>query len=691
MALILTTDMGRIDDLQLGVRGAGPLVLPVTDAQAEQLCRVGRPARYGQGTRALFDHRVRDTWEVPRSRVKIDKRRWDRTLRPILDLLAADLGLPPTSALDAELHSMLVYTKGQFSAPHQDSEKADAMIGTLVVTLPSSIRGGALVIDHGGEHATYRSSKKLLSFVAFYADCRHQVKPVTSGYRVALTYNLLLRATSTAVPDGTAVADSTAVAAATLDALSGCIREHFETPLPAPRAASEAPPPDPPNRLVYMLDHEYTAHALDWGRLKGVDARRAVILREAAALSRCEILLALSDIHETWSASGPDRGEPWYAGSRRRQWDDDFDDDFGDEPRSIDPDDYELEELVDATITLDCWVPTPGTAAEPVSLPVSDLEVCATTPSVDLRPYASEYEGYMGNYGNTMDRWYRRGALVLWPHERAFAVRAEASATWALDTLLKHLRAGDVAGAQRMGAMLPPFWSAAVSAGTRRGLLNKAMRVAHALDEPGLATMLLRPFGLETLQRSHAAPLAALVQRYGEGWTSDLLAVWSPRLPAWSSAGAKDRLEWIATMTRLTTALVTVGDAGTTAARLVLQEAWRWLRETIGQRASITAPSRALGRFLADADRRSFDWPLAEQGRRHVHGRLDGAELPVRHQTRRAGRPYTLVLTKTEALFETERRARAADEANLAWLEENWDGAGRSGRPARGRTARNPP
>jgi hypothetical protein len=47
---------------------------------------------------------------------------------------------------------------------------------------------------------------------------------------------------------------------------------------------------------------------------------------------------------------------------------------------------------------------------------------------------------------------------------------------------------------------------------------------------------------------------------------------------------------------------------------------------------------------------------------------IDGAELPVRHQTRREGRPHTLVLTKTKDLFEREVQARRRDEADLAWL-----------------------
>ena len=77
-----------------------------------------------------------------------------------------------------------------------------------------------------------------------------------------------------------------------------------------------------------------------------------------------------------------------------------------------------------------------------------------------------------------------------------------------------------------------------------------------------------------------------------------------------------------------------------------------------------------LGGFLVDPGRRMMDWPLKEQSRRHVHERIGGHELPVRHVTRRAGRPYTLQLTKTPALFEREQLERQADEVDLQWLRE---------------------
>ncbi len=40
----------------------------------------------------------------------------------------------------------------------------------------------------------------------------------------------------------------------------------------------------------------------------------------------------------------------------------------------------------------------------------------------------------MGNYGNTLDRWYLR-AVAVWPRDREFAARAEAGSHWTLSEL----------------------------------------------------------------------------------------------------------------------------------------------------------------------------------------------------------------------------------------------------------------
>ena len=119
------------DDLQLEVKGVGSVPLPVSKTRVRKLRSVARPAPYGQREQTLLDPQVRDTWEVPKSRVRIDKRRWNRALLPQLEQIGSELGLPVGCNLKAELHSMLLYEPGQFFAPHQDSEKSDDMVGQL--------------------------------------------------------------------------------------------------------------------------------------------------------------------------------------------------------------------------------------------------------------------------------------------------------------------------------------------------------------------------------------------------------------------------------------------------------------------------------------------------------------------------------------------------------------------------------
>jgi hypothetical protein len=42
-------------------------------------------------------------------------------------------------------------------------------------------------------------------------------------------------------------------------------------------------------------------------------------------------------------------------------------------------------------------------------------EICSNVKYADSDPDDEEYEGYMGNYGNTVDYWYRRAVNLLWP------------------------------------------------------------------------------------------------------------------------------------------------------------------------------------------------------------------------------------------------------------------------------------
>ncbi|WP_322760481.1 2OG-Fe(II) oxygenase [Frankia sp. Cr2] len=748
------------DDLSLEVEGVGPVTFPVPPAQARKLLGLGQPARFGRGEETLVDPGVRDTWEIPKDLVRA---RWDDdALNGILTTAKDELGLPIAAELTADLHSLLVYEPRQFFLAHQDSEKDDSMIGTLVVTLPSSHTGGELVVRHLDERKTYRGPKTELSVVAFYADCRHEVLEVRSGYRIALTYNLLLCG-DTDVPAG----DEGAAAE-----LADFLREHFSTPVPTYRPGAVA---CPPSRLVYLLDHEYTPRALGWSGLKGADAARVSLLRAAAERAGHEAVLAFADVKTTHSAYEPDDGD----GYRQRYWDEDDEDEDED---SDGPADYDIQELIDVDVTLTHWTGPDGDGLEATSLDVGTDEVCASTGTDDLEPYTSEYEGYMGNWGNTLDRWYHRAAVVVWPREQAFANRAETSPAWALDALAEMALAGDVSGAKAAVATLEPFWDSVLRArspedgGRISGTFGKALRTADAVADAATASMLLRPFRVENLTADDVAPFGRIASRYGQQWITDLLRTWiGARQPTWA-IGGPERRQWVAnSLPALCAGLHAAPGAGATAARLLLDLAWEWLSEAIGiavrssspryrdsglddlgaplasvltaaavigaastrdtvagylrgqpdavtamempalraaaelpghglrgeagfgglaadcaqrLRARLALPRRAstdwsielpAGRcacdlcetlrvFLADPDRRTLEWPLAEKRRQHVHSRIDAAELPVSHVTRRQGRPYTLVLHKTDALFADELKKRARDQADLDWL-----------------------
>ncbi|MGV9415206.1 2OG-Fe(II) oxygenase [Nocardia sp. NPDC003693] len=413
-------------DLVIEVEGVGTLRWPVPPEQARLLCEVARPAHYGLRDRTLLDPSVRDTWQVPLDLVRIDETRWGGALEPLLESVRADLGLPPDRTLTAELHSMLVYEKGQFFHRHRDSEKADGMIGTLVATLPSEFDGGELVVDHLGERVSDAGSPGELALIAFYADCDHEVLPVTSGYRIALTYNLIAR-------DGT----DPIAGAGEVGALTELLRAYFTTPVAMPKwRRGDGPEHQPPTRLVYLLEHQYSQRGLGWNQLKGADAMRAAALAAAAESIGHRPSLALAEVREAHACDYLE-DEEWMYG-RRRRWeliegawtlvDEDWQSIDGEEDyygpgfdhgnaRPADHPEYlaevELGDSYGPTITLKWWMDRAGAVTTSEGDYVYDDELCSRTTNSGHKPFGYRLSGYMGNEGNTVDRWFRRAAIVV--------------------------------------------------------------------------------------------------------------------------------------------------------------------------------------------------------------------------------------------------------------------------------------
>jgi len=757
------------EDLNLEVQGIGRIRFPITPAIARKLCEVARPARYGLKDQTRLDRRVRDTWEIPKGRITIDDRRWNKTLTPQLDRVRRDLGLPDGCRLKAQLHNLLVYGPGHFFTTHQDSEKADDMIGTLVVSLPSKFTGGVMSIEHHGEKKLMGGSERSLTFIAFYADCHHEVRPIKQGYRVVLTYNLIVEG------DGTTAGAPTA----RIEALTRRIRDFFDTPRPPRRYSNHAP--GPPDRLVYLLDHEYTQRGLAWNRLKNSDATRAGALREVAAQLDCEIFLALADVHETWSCEEEDYGP------RRYRWGRDYhdeEDDDGEYGEDTEPDDRssgtpELTELLDSDIELRHWIGS-GKRPRAMGAGVDADELCYTKPSVELEPFESEHEGYMGNEGNTVDRWYHRAAVVLWPRERTFVIRAKASPRWGISQVGKQLkaRAGTAAGeALRLAQRLLPFWAEVAGRDAGRALIDETLVVAAKLGDAKIAAALLAPFTLTGVSAKATPRLADLLDRYGEQWCRTLLRQWASESKVYRAP--EIQTTWISSALPGLCRSLCARDSsdGQTLARGIVTDQWAWvldqfkdirkhesvkeMTKELGRlskpifalidssrianhadlhkqmidfliadttnksltrlrlgllRAAharyrsdrlrslglkplhtccsdalttrLNAPPRAkddwsittsvrcscklcatLTRYLRASDRVRFEWPLAQTQRAHIHDIVDSRELPVRHTTRRTGRPFTLMLEKTAAVFECDAADRRSSQHDLQWLK----------------------
>jgi hypothetical protein len=548
------------NDLDLEVLGVGRIRFPITPATARKLCAVARPARHGFKDETLLDKRVRDTWEIARTRISIDQPRWSKTMAPQLERIGKDLGLQTGSRLKAELHNLLVYAPGQFFAPHQDSEKVDDMIGTLTVSLPSRFTGGIMSIEHHGAKLRVGGSESRLTFAAFYADCHHEVLPIKEGYRVVLTYNLTVEGSAAVGAGGSA----------NTKALTRSLQDFFATPIRS-RWKSDSRDEQTPDRLVYLLDHEYTQRGLQWNRLKGVDAERAAALRTAAAELDCEMFLALADVHETWACEEEDTGYSSYRGHFYGE--DDDDDEEGDDGAIGQSPGSNLTEFIERDVELRHWVGLAG-RGEAVTARVDDSELCFTKPSAELEPFESEHEGYMGNYGNTVEHWYHRAAVVLWPRERTFVIRAKASPRWGIAEIAKALRARDSASAIGMAQRLASFWPHVAGRTEKSALFAATVIVAARLRDAAIAAMLLQPFGLMALTGKTALRLTNLLSAYGIAWCRALVEHWDSQHKNELPQG---RLTWMESTLAILCRALSETPVGRELAGWILTKQWEFI------------------------------------------------------------------------------------------------------------------
>ncbi len=300
------------------VEGAGSISFPITTQQSRALTAAAEPAPYGRGEQTLVDPSVRACRQIDAARVRVAGGAWRGTLEQIVDRAATGLGCPPERTC-AHLHKLLIYERGGFFAAHRDTEKEDGMVATLVLSLPVAGAGGELIIRHQQRETVVdlrAEEPSEIAFAAFYADCVHEVRPVTDGHRIVLVYNLTLRGNGTSLPGAPDF---------------GSQEERIGALLADWQAASAAG-----DKLVWLLEHDYSEAGLSLDALKNADAAVAGALARAARRAQHTLVAAVLSIEE----SGYADESGGYPG-----WDDDDDLDM----------EWEMEEVFSSSQVLDGW------------------------------------------------------------------------------------------------------------------------------------------------------------------------------------------------------------------------------------------------------------------------------------------------------------------------------------------------
>ena len=482
----------------------GLLQFPLPESQIKALIAMAAPAKFGWRDQTILDQTVRHVWEVSKNKIQIGKKQWRAAFGPALDVFKTALGLPKKSTLTAELHNLLIYEPGHFFKPHQDSEKIEGMVATLVVILPTLHEGGELIITHQGCKKTFKYSHSTLdklSCIAFYADCYHEVKEVTSGYRVSLTYNLILEKYQGDIE----LLFNTDVESK----LEKAFKNHFFSNAHQASSYQQSKPP----KVVYLLDHQYTQHSLCWDGLKNTDQDRVNALLKIAEKLQLTAHLALADMQETWDCEYDE-----YAYRKRRGYYDDDDDNDEEEGTPV--------ALMDTSTVLRHWLNDKGEPTGYSDFTPNDDDVCWTGANEALEPYQSEYEPWTGNYGNTLDKWYHRAAIILWRKDDYYPILFEMDEErFIKEIFLLAKSTKKLPALHEMLQYTAPYWERYSRAHQEEGDISAVMELALHINDEAISQNLLKTYRLSIINPKNMELWVKLITNYGYQWFIELLTL----------------------------------------------------------------------------------------------------------------------------------------------------------------------
>ncbi|KAF9646265.1 hypothetical protein BDM02DRAFT_3271099 [Thelephora ganbajun] len=359
----------------LHIEGVGMIGLPLSEREAKLIEAAAIQAPFGRGTETVVDTTVRDTFEINPDRFSFKNPAWAEFLQQVMKTVAEGLGFPPTRPLPrAELYKLLLYKTGSHFLPHKDTEKTEGMFASLIIVLPSKFQGGEVHVSHGDNEDVFDvspSSEFSISALAWYTDVTHEVKPVTSGYRLAISYNLVNTLRGLPAPHLPDVHSAVSKVQHIFHmwANGEYDREHSS------------------GTIAYLLDHKYSDVSLEFAALKGKDA--ALVSNIQRVAEKEGVCLRFGNL--VYEVSG-DGGSDFGYGVPRME--------------IINDTEYRIEGLYDLEGDL-------AKLKRPIRLS-EKLDLIPKRPFKGESPDEEDFEGYTGNVGAPMTHWYRRVALVMY-------------------------------------------------------------------------------------------------------------------------------------------------------------------------------------------------------------------------------------------------------------------------------------
>ena len=282
--------------------------------------------------------------------------------------------------ITSELYKMLIYEKGAFFKPHTDTEKIPGMFGTMVICLGSEHEGGDVIVKHQGKTIVLESFDGAV--LCWYSDVSHEVRPVTSGYRLVLTYNLAIAHAPLQPPTASLLTSGARQ-------LRHTLRRYLE---------NHRDRADEPDKLYYLLDHMYTEANIS---LKALKARDLLVAQTLASIGEeigLDIFLTILEKSEIGIVEEDDYHSRW--GWRGR---DEEDEDAG-EGEEEDEGWHSLDEILDSDYQIKKLVDLDGQVVRTEIDIKEDVLMRSLIQDYD-DPFEnatrseSSYNGYMGNSG----------------------------------------------------------------------------------------------------------------------------------------------------------------------------------------------------------------------------------------------------------------------------------------------------